>query len=301
MSKRNHKTRPHVRFLWLLFVGLGSSWFTANAVRTNHTQHTIVVRMESPDRQISPQDLKISADGRSARIASVIGGYEAHISISLVIDAGPDQPKVLGREKDLAASLIAGFSDATTDFIVTRAGYRPTHVAATSESSVAINSVLALNAETGKKSDIPIYDAMALGIQELSGRPGIRVLVVIAEGNDHGSSVNYKQLRASAETHHVSCLTAIVADHGIRGPKSILRYGRDLEELAGDTAGIFIENDRKVDRMASRVERMIKSLRVVTFDIDGLTSGRHEISVVSHSAGRLHAQHAIVLSHINDQ
>ncbi len=64
--------------------------------------------------------------------------------------------------------------------------------------------------------------------------------------------------------------------------------------MAENTAGIFIENEKKINKAADRIETAIKSLRLVTFEMDGLTDGQHKISVSSTSGGRLHAQRAIV-------
>lgn len=275
----------------LSFVALGSE---ANAAALSDVEYTIVVRAESPDRQISPEQLEISADKRAARIKSVVGKPDVRTSIALVIDMGPDQVKVIDRERALASSLISHFSGSRSDFIVVRAGNRP-QMMVSGSSQAATDAIEAMTPEMGKKSEIPIYDAMVVATNELSKHPGIRVLVVIAEGNDSGSTANYHQVRATVEAHHIAGMTALVTDHSTRGTKAILRYGWNLQELAGDTAGLFIENDKHTDRAVDRLQRGIKSLHLVTFEIDGLAAGRHKISVSSKSGGRLHGQRAIVV------
>ena len=280
--------------LWLLVLGLCSSWLTANAGEINQTEHVVVLRADSPERRIDPQNLEISVEKRAARVKSVVDKSEVRTSIAFVIDMGPDQVKVMDREKALASSLIARFSDSTTDFIVVRAGNRP-QLMATGSAQAATDAIKTMTPETGKKSEIPIYDAMMVATNELSGHPGIRVLVVIAEGNDSGSTASYRQVRATAEAHHIAGMTALVTHHSTRGTKAILRYGWELRELAGDTAGLFIENDKHTDRAVDRLQRGIQSLHLVTFEIDGLAAGRHKISVASKSAGRLHGQRAIVV------
>lgn len=272
----------------------------ASAAEINHTEHVIVLRADTPERRIDPHHLEISAEGHQSRITSVVDGSTVPTSIALVMDTGPDQSKVLGREKELASSLINKFSNSETKFSVIRAGYRPTTLAVASARPTAATFVESIVAEPGKKSAIAIYDAVALAIQELSTRSGIRVLIIIAEGNDSGSRTSYRELREAAEAQHVSCMTAIVTDHSTRGTKAILRYGWDLQELAGDTAGLFIENDKHVDRAVDRLQRAIKSLRLVTFEIGDLPAGRHKVSVSSKSAGRLKAQRAIVVGN-NDR
>ncbi len=152
----------------------------------------------------------------------------------------------------------------------------------------------ALATEEGKKSGIPIFEAMAAAIAELSRLPGMRVLIIIAEGNDYGSSMGYKGLRDLVQARSVTCLVALVDDHPTRGTKSILRYGWSLQDLASDTAGTFVENTKRVARTAARFGEMVASFRLVTLEIAGLPPGRHRVSVSSPPGLRLHAQKAIL-------
>lgn len=274
----------------LLLISVGSLSVAASAAKTNDLQHSIVLRTDSPNREIAPRDLGITADGRRGSIVSVVDASETPLSIALVIDAGPDQFAALNREKLLASSLIAEFSDTTTEFIVIRAGDQATNIAAGSVGSIALSSLQALSVETGHKSQIPIYKAVVLAIDELSLRPGIRVLVILAEGNDSRSGIGYKQLRASAQAQHVAVLTVLVADHSARGSKATLRYGWDLRSLAGDTAGAFVDNDRNTPRLVNRLAQTIRSLRLVTFELEGVSPGQHRMHTSSNSVARLHAQ-----------
>jgi len=280
---------------FLLFVGLGSSSVAANAATTDNLQHSITLRADSPHREIGPRDLGITAAGRRGRIVSVTNSSEAPMSVALVLDAGPNQSAVLNREKELASLLIAEFSNARTDFIVIRAGYQATNIATSSAGPVLLDSLQALRAETGKRSQIPINRAVALAIEELSLRPGIRVLMIIAEGNDSRSGVSYKQLRASAQAQHVAVMTVLVADHSARGSKSTLRYGWDLRSLASDTGAIFLDNDRNTSRTLKQLTEAIRSLRLVSFEIDGVSLGRHRMRTSSNSVGRMHAQKEVFI------
>ena len=282
--------------VWLLLLlSLGSSSVAATVATTDDIGHSIVLRADSPNREVGPRDLVITAEGRRGNVVSVMDASEAAMSIALVIDAGPRQSGVLNREKELASSLIAEFSDTKTEFIVIRAGYQATNITATSAGPVAMSSIQALNADTGNKSQVPIYKGVALAIDELSLHPGIRVLIVIAEGNDSRSGISYKELRASIQAQHVSVMTALVADHSTRGSKAILSYGWYLQSLAGDTAGVFIDNDKNTPRAVNRLTQAIRSLRLVTFEIDGVSLGRHRMHTSSNSVGRLHAQKDVVI------
>lgn len=293
---RAQKTRYTNLNRFFLLISLIVFSATASAVQTAGTEHTIVLRADSPERRINPRDFSVLLEGRRANVLSLKDSSETHLSIALVIDTGPNQSGVLDREKQLASFLISQFADSGADFVVISAGHGTAKVADTSDGQAAIISIQRLTTETGKKSLIPLYRAVALAIDELSRRSGMRVLIVAAEGNDFGSDVRYKQLRAAAQAQHVSVTTALVAAHSTRGSKAILSYGWDLQSLAGDTAGIFVDNDRNTRRAVDRLTRMIKSLRLVTFEVDDLSPGRYRVSTSARSAGRLHAQKAIVIS-----
>jgi hypothetical protein len=217
------------------------------------------------------------------------------LNVAFVIDAGPDQSQVLKKEKDLALAIVNALPAPVSNLLVVRAGYQHEVYPATADRAEATHLIQSLETEEGKKSGIPIFEAMAAAIGELSRLPGMRLLIIIAEGNDYGSSIGYKGLRDLVQARSVVCLVALVDDHPTRGTKSMLRYGWSLQDLANDTAGTFIENSRKLPRTATRFAERIASFRLVTFEVTGLSSGRHRVSVSSRSGLRLHVQKAIFI------
>jgi hypothetical protein len=264
-----------------------------NAVDADRTKQTIVLRVDPPDRKVLPGEVELKTEGKRVHALTVSDPSTVPLNVALVIDAGPNQAAVLNREKNLAVSILEAISVPANKFLVVRAGHQHTTYPATSDKPEALRLVEALTTESGEKSGIPIYEAMASAIGELSKLPGLRVLIVIAEGNDYGSTLGFKELRALVEARHVTCLVALVDDHPTRGTKSILRYGWSLQDLANDTAGTFVENSRKVGHTATRLGGMVASLRLITFEITGPLPGRHRVSVSSTSRLRLHAPKAI--------
>ena len=275
---------------YLLFASLSFLSRPAYAAETAGGPSRIVLRADSPDRKIGPESVTIAAGGREANALSVTTSVEGPLTIALVIDVGPNQATVLCREKEIASGLIANLPETTT-FLVIRGGFQPAKSAGTS----TFDSVQLLTNEAGpgRRSNIPIYDAVALALKELSARPGVRVAVVIAEGNDSRSRINYKTLRLLAQAQHTSVMTIIVADHATRGSKGIYTYGWDLRDLSSKTAGISIDNDKNTARVVRKLARAIRSLRVVSFAIGGISLGRHDVHVSSDEVGRLHAQKQI--------
>jgi hypothetical protein len=108
-------------------------------------------------------------------------------NIAIVMDAGPDQKNVLSREKELAVAVINEFSEGAS----------------------------------GVKANVPIYDPIASAIRLISRSPGLLIVVFIGEGNDGRSRMRYPELRSLAKSNQIAFFAALVADHSLRGSKSI--------------------------------------------------------------------------------
>lgn len=87
---------------------------------------------------------------------------------------------------------------------------------------------------------------------------------------------------------------ALVADHTLRGTKSILRYGWNLLDLTSDTAGIFLENP-KTPKAAQRLTENIQKLRLIQFEMPSRKSGRYKISASTRQGEKLHPQKTMVV------
>ena len=276
----------------LLLTGVYGSSIYANSAETS-VEASIVVRADSPDRRVSPENVVVATGRYRADVLSVTDTVAKPLTIALVIDVGPNQTKVLDKEKAIASSLITTFSEEKSSFLIIRAGFRPSMLAGHD----LLQSLQQLTAEPGKGSNIPIYDAVALAFDELSRRDGMRVVVVIAEGNDSGSHIRYRNLQMSAMARHSSVMTLIVADHPTTGSKGIYTYGWNLRDLSSKTAGISIDNDRNTHRALRRLSLAIRSLRLVSLNATDVRPGRYKVHLVS-DAGHLHVQKQVCVGRI---
>lgn len=67
---------------------------------------TIIVRVEPPDRKVLPSEVEIRTDGKRLKALSVSDPSAMPFNVAFVIDAGPDQTRVLNKEKDLAMAIL---------------------------------------------------------------------------------------------------------------------------------------------------------------------------------------------------
>ena len=107
---------------------------------------------------------------------------------------------------------------------------------------------IAVDTENDESGRTRLYDAIAAGIKRLETRndSGSKVLVIIGEGNDFGSSLKYDEVKRLAQSAHVQCFALLVADHNLMEGR-VRHFGFYLYNLARTTkgAGYDIEASRK--------------------------------------------------------
>jgi hypothetical protein len=257
-------------------------------------RYSVVARVDAKSAGLISRDIVVRVENVSASAKAISASPDIPRNIAIVMDTGPDQAKVLSKEKDLAIALINELSDAGTSFIINSVGTSSKIQATTLDRSVAIEHIRKITEDNGEKTNVPIYDAIGLAIRQISATPGLRVVIFIGEGNDGGSRLRYPELRNLAESNHIACFAALIADHSLRGAKSILRYGRDLQELTSDTACILLENQKTL-RATQRLIESVRGLRLVAFEMPFRGPGRYKILVLSPQGKRLRAQKAIAI------
>ena len=262
--------------------------------KADSQQYSVVVRVDAKSAGMISGDIVVRVDHVRVPTTAIYANPDIPRDIAIVIDAGPDQAKVLPKEKDLAITLINQLSDAGTTFSIASVGTPSKMQAATLDRSVAIEHIRQITQDKGEKKNVPVYDAIGTAIREISVSPDLRVVIFIGEGNDGGSRLRYAELRSLAESNHIACFAALLADHNLRGAKSILRYGWNLQQLTSDTAGIFLENQEAL-KATQRLSESVRSLRLIRFEMPFRVPGRYKISVFSTQGKKLRAQKAIAI------
>jgi hypothetical protein len=266
----------------------------SRTAKADSQQYSVVACVDAKSAGLTSRDIVVRVENLSVPATAIKASPDIRRNIAIVMDAGPDQAKVLSIEKELAIALINELSDTGTSFTVAKAGISSKMQATTSDRSVAIEHIRDITAESGERTSVAIYDAIGSAMRQISLTPGLRVVIFIGEGNDGGSSLPYAELRGLAESNQIVFFAALVADHSLRGARSILRYGWNLQDLTDDTAGIFLEN-QKMSKATRQLSESVQGLRLITFEMPSRQSGRSKISVLSPRGKRLRAQKAIVI------
>ena len=272
---------------------LTSSALASSAQQQAGEQQTVVARVRGAGESPVTGQLVVMSENQSA-VATIVSSSETQRQIAILIDAGPSQSAVFPREAELAVSLVKALSAPGTNFLIGKIGLTGQIDNATPDQAVAIQSIQDIVCETGKPTDVPIYDLTAAAIRKLSEAPGIRVVIFIGGGKDKGSHSSYEIVRNLAQARHVTVFTLLLADRSHRGPRSMLSHGWWMRELADETAGIFLENE-KSPKALERVTESIRAIRLITFHMDFKGIGRHRISLRLKGDLRFRAQKAVFL------
>ena len=262
--------------------------------KADSQQYSVVVRIDAGNAGLTSSEIAVRIGNLSVPATAIKTSPDVLRNIAIVVDAGPDQAKVLSAEKDLAMALINELSDASTSFTIAGAGISSKTRATTLDRSVAIEHIRDIAGENGEKRNVPIYDVIGSAIRQISLSPGLRVVIFIGEGNDGGSKMRYTELRSLAESNQIAFFAALVAGHSLRGAKSILRYGWNLQDLTSDTVGIFLEN-QKTPEATRCLSESVRGLSLVAFAMPSRQPGRYKVSVSARRSKRLRAQRAIVI------
>src|SRR6266852_2774191 len=258
------------------------------------SQQYSVARVDAKSAGLTSRDIVVRVESVSVPATAINASSDIPRSIAIVMDTGPDQAKVLSKEKDLAIALINELSDVGTSFIIASVGTSSKMQATTLDRSVAIEHIREITGDNGEKTNVPIYDAIGSAIRKISATPGLRVVIFIGEGNDGGSKMRYAELRGLAESNQIAFFAALVAGHSLRGAKSILRYGWNLQDLTSDTVGIFLEN-QKTPEATRCLSESVRGLSLVAFAMPSRQPGRCKFPVSARRSKRLRAQRAIVI------
>lgn len=184
--------------------------------------------------------------------------------LGVLVDTSPHQKNVIGFEREALNSISEQFGGmATESFVFTYAG-EVKLVQDWSASAIGLksaSSLIGLDFQNGKYERTQLYDAINAGLLKL-GSPtesASRILIVIGEGNDSGSSVRFSQIKKLARSNQIQVFAMLVADHNLMGGR-VRHFGWDIYDLASATkgAGYDIEHSHKnLDKALRKVLKRI--------------------------------------------
>ena len=181
----------------------------------------------------------------------------------VLVDIHPHQDKVLPVELALAEEVIHRLEQPGNMFsIIVFGSQTPVLVKSHVQAGEAITAIRTVTLEQTQETNftVHLYGALNLAFDQFTDDARPKSLLVISEGNDDFVSKTFKQTASRAQQLRVACDVAMVADHPLRGSKSIQIYGFELRKLAGKTHGLYLEigeQQKKLSRYADQVSENI--------------------------------------------
>ena len=120
------------------------------------------------------------------------------------------------------------------------------------------NALLALNADR----ETALYDAVVFGLFQFSGVRGRKALIVLTDGEDNVSQMDFDQALEYAQRSGVTIYTI-----GIDLPLSKLRIRTQLRKLARSTGGevFFIARASGLERIYEQIDRELRTQYLVAY------------------------------------
>ncbi len=212
-----------------------------------------------PVEGLTKEDFSVVEEGVPQEISYFNLQSDLPIRLGLVIDTSgsmektlPDVQKVVfGFLRDLLRPKDRAFVEAFSD--------RPVLLETFSADFNALeNALLALNADR----ETALYDAVVFGLFQFSGVRGRKALIVLTDGEDNVSEMDFDQAMEYAQRSGVTIYTI-----GIDLPLSQLRTRTQLRKMARSTGGevFFISGAKGLQRIYDQIDRELRTQYLVAY------------------------------------
>lgn len=239
----------------------------------------------NPIAPSSVKDVQVTEHGKKLQV--VDGPKSAGPKqIALLLDSNFHQRKVLPLEQQTAQEMLSEFGKERAQALVISYGAE-IHSSGelTDDFSSLKDFTSSLRVETDKRNEtVLLYDVMKRAFERLSDGPGTKAVVVLAEGNDRGSSIGWTSLARLAQRGHIACYVVMFADHSFYG-REVRHYGYYLVELTPKTGGRLWEvgdNPRKAHEAGQQLVLALDSQGLIEILVPDVLANRfHPIKVTS--------------------
>ena len=208
---------------------------------------------------LAEPDFSVAEDGKPQKLLSFEVAKNLPLNVGLVIDGSGSMRKAMDFVHAAGNDLFHDMIHEKDRGFVIEFRETPTLLCApTGEVPRLAEAVLATTA-TGQTA---LYDSVILGLYQFRATTGRKALVVISDGGDNHSWVDYATLLRYARTIGVP-IYVIGVDIGL----TELGTKGKLKELAGDTGGetFFTTDAKKIPEIVQKIEAELRSQYVLSY------------------------------------
>ncbi|MEM7354674.1 MAG: VWA domain-containing protein [Acidobacteriota bacterium] len=226
-------------------------------------------------RGLEREEFEIWEDGRPQEIAKFELVEDLPLTLGIAIDTSGSMFESLGEAKRAVTGFLESIITPRDRCFALAFADKPALIMERTSDPGAVSEVLTELVADGSTS---LHDAIVTGLYYFRGIRGRRALVLLSDGEDTSSSLEFEESLEYAKRSGVSVFTI-----GLRIGKSDISVRRKLEKLAGETGGrtFYIREATELSQVYDEIERELRSQYLVAYSSDqqGETGQYHEIEV----------------------
>jgi VWFA-related protein len=237
---------------------------TIESVRVDVVQlHVSALDKESRFvKGLAESDFKIAEDGRPQTITGFEVAEKLPITVGLVVDGSGSMEKSMPFVHDASAELFRGLIRDKDKGFVIEFREQPHMIQELTGDSASLQRACR---ETSARGATALYDSVVLGLYQFRTLQGRKALIVVTDGADNHSHVDYTTLlryaRSGGAPIYFIGVGISVLDFGIR---------KEINEIAHESGGevFHISSASKIGEVTKRIEEELRSQYVVAFRTD---------------------------------
>ena len=211
---------------------------------------------------LAESDFKIQEDGRPQTITGFEVAEKLPITVGLVVDGSGSMEKSMPFVHDASAELFRGLMRDKDKGFVIEFREQPRMIQELTGDS---GSLQRASRETSARGATALYDSIVLGLYQFRTLQGRKALIVISDGADNHSHVDYPTLlryaRSGGAPIYFIGVALSVLDFGIR---------KEINEISRESGGeaFYISSAAKIGDVTKRIEEELRSQYIVAFRTD---------------------------------
>jgi VWFA-related protein len=211
---------------------------------------------------LSESDFRIQEDGRPQAITGFEVAEKLPITVGLVVDGSGSMEKSMPFVHDASAELFRGLMRDKDKGFVIEFREQPRMIQELTGDS---GSLQRASRETSARGATALYDSIVLGLYQFRTLQGRKALIVISDGADNHSHVDYPTLlryaRSGGAPIYFIGVALSVLDFGIR---------KEINEISRESGGdaFYISSAAKIGEVTKRIEEELRSQYIVAFRTD---------------------------------
>jgi Ca-activated chloride channel homolog len=237
---------------------------TIEAVRVDVVQlHVSALDKESRFvKGLAESDFKIAEDGRPQTITGFEIAEKLPITVGLVVDGSGSMEKSMPFVHDASAELFRGLIRDKDKGFVIEFREQPHMIQELTGDSASLQRA---SRETSARGATALYDSIVLGLYQFRTLQGRKALIVVSDGADNHSHVDYPTLlryaRSGGAPIYFIGVALSVLDFGIR---------KEINEISRESGGeaFYISSAAKIGEVTRRIEEELRSQYIVAFRTD---------------------------------